>query len=73
MKLLSWAECDDKQEVLEGNRACFSEGITFYLNHDDNTALMNRNTASREAQLEACKFLVSLGYVPQEEVWNSGQ
>lgn len=66
MRILPWNECDDKQEVLEGNRVCLSSGITFYLNHEDNTALINKNDATREDQLEACKFLHSLGYIPME-------
>ncbi len=67
MKILSWLECDDQQEVLEGNRCCLDNGITFYLNHDDNTALMNQNSASVEQQLEACKLMKSFGYTPMEE------
>jgi len=66
MKILHWLECDDRQEVMEGNRVCLSSGITFFLNHDDNTALMNENAATREDQLEACKLMVSFGYTPME-------
>ncbi len=62
MRLMHWLKCDDTQEVVEGNRCCLDNGITFYLNHYDNTALMNDNQATRVQQLEACKLMVSFGY-----------
>ena len=75
MRILSWPEIEDpkeRQEALEANAVHLSDGVIFWLNHDLKTALMNSNDASREDKLEACKLMVSLGYTPMEEVWNSG-
>ncbi len=66
MKIRPWLECEDEKEVQEGNRLELASGIIFYLNHEDCTALMNDNSAAEVDRIEACKFIASLGYTPQE-------
>ena len=64
--LKNWLDCEDPKEVQEGNRVELASGIAFYLNHEDCTALMNENTATERERIEACQFIASLGYTPQE-------
>lgn len=64
--LKNWLDCEDRKEVEEGNRVEIANGIIFYLNHDDCTALMNDNQAPESERIEACKFIASLGYTPEQ-------
>lgn len=65
MKIKTWAECEDRTESEEGNRIEFDNGITFFFNHNNGTALMNANDASEDDRIEACKVVASFGYKPE--------